>query len=141
MFTSRSFMVSSLKFRSLIHFEFNFLYGIRECSNFILLHIVVQFPAKENQHGSLVKSTVNQSEECCHLNNINSFHQCFVVLMYKYCLSVNKYFVLFDVIVNAIIFLMSFSDYSLLVYINATDGCILVLQPAILLNSFILIPL
>ena len=27
-----SFMVSSLMFRSLIHFEFNFVYGVRKCS-------------------------------------------------------------------------------------------------------------
>ena len=44
MFSSRSFMVSDLTFRSLIHFEFIFVYVVRECSNFILLHVVVQFP-------------------------------------------------------------------------------------------------
>ena len=43
MFSSRSFKVSSLTFRSLIHFEFIFVHGIRECSNFILLHVAVQF--------------------------------------------------------------------------------------------------
>ena len=37
-------MVSDLTFRSLIHFEFMFMYVVRECSNFILLHVVVQFP-------------------------------------------------------------------------------------------------
>ena len=43
MFSSRSFIVSSLTFRSLIHLEFIFVYGVRECSNFILLHVAVQF--------------------------------------------------------------------------------------------------
>ena len=43
MFSSKSFIVSGLIFRSLIHFEFIFVYGIRECSNFILLHVAVQF--------------------------------------------------------------------------------------------------
>ena len=43
MFSFRSFMVSSLIFRSLIHFEFIFVYGIRECSNVVLLHVAVQF--------------------------------------------------------------------------------------------------
>ena len=43
MFSSRSFIVSALTFRSLIYFEFIFVYGVRECSNFILLHIAVQF--------------------------------------------------------------------------------------------------
>ena len=42
MFSSRSFMVSSLTFRSLIHLEFIFVYGVRKCSNFILLHVAFQ---------------------------------------------------------------------------------------------------
>ena len=43
MFSSKSFIVSGLTFRSLIHFEFIFVYGVRKCSNFILLHGAVQF--------------------------------------------------------------------------------------------------
>ena len=43
MFSSRSFMVSGLSFMSLIHFQFIFVYGVRKCSNFILLHVAVQF--------------------------------------------------------------------------------------------------
>ena len=35
MFSSRSFIVSGLIFRSLIYFEFIFVYGVRKCSNFI----------------------------------------------------------------------------------------------------------
>ena len=31
-------------FRSLIHFEFIFVCHVRKCSNFILLHVAVQFP-------------------------------------------------------------------------------------------------
>ena len=42
MFSSRSFIVSGLKFRSLIHFEFIFVYGVRKCSSFILLQVVDQ---------------------------------------------------------------------------------------------------
>ena len=34
MFSSKSFIVSGLTFRSLIHFEFIFVYGVKECSNF-----------------------------------------------------------------------------------------------------------
>ena len=37
------FIVSSLTGRSLIHFEFIFVYDVRKCSNFIVLHIAVQF--------------------------------------------------------------------------------------------------
>ena len=43
MFSSRSFIVSGLTFRSFIHFEFIFVYGVRECSSFILLQVVDQF--------------------------------------------------------------------------------------------------
>ena len=43
MFSSKNFIVSYLTFRPLVHFEFIFVYGVRKCSNFILLHVVVQF--------------------------------------------------------------------------------------------------
>ena len=43
MFSSKSLIVSVLTFRCLIHFEFIFVYGVRECSNFLLLHVAVQF--------------------------------------------------------------------------------------------------
>ena len=43
MFSSKSFTVCGLTCRSLIHFEFNFMYGVRRCSNFILLYVDVQF--------------------------------------------------------------------------------------------------
>ena len=43
MFSSRGFIVSGLTFRSLIHFEFIFVYGGRECSSFVLLKVVDQF--------------------------------------------------------------------------------------------------
>ena len=42
-FSSKSFTVSGLMFRSLIHLEFIFVYGVRECPNFILLHVADQF--------------------------------------------------------------------------------------------------
>ena len=43
MFSPRSFIVSGLTFRSLIHFEFIFVYDVRKCYNFILLQVVGQF--------------------------------------------------------------------------------------------------
>uniref|UniRef100_A0A8D1S8W5 Uncharacterized protein n=1 Tax=Sus scrofa TaxID=9823 RepID=A0A8D1S8W5_PIG len=43
MFSCKSLIVSGLISRSLIHFEFIFVYGVRECSNFILLRVAVQF--------------------------------------------------------------------------------------------------
>ena len=43
MFSSKNFIVSGLTFRSLIHFEFVFVYGVRKYSSFILLQVVDQF--------------------------------------------------------------------------------------------------
>ena len=40
---SKSFIVSHLTFKSLIQFEFIFVYSVRKYSNFILLHVAVQF--------------------------------------------------------------------------------------------------
>ena len=39
---TRSFMMSCLIFRSLNHFEFIFIYGVRDHSNFIDLRVAVQ---------------------------------------------------------------------------------------------------
>ena len=43
MFSSKSFIVSGLMFRSLNNFEFIFVYGVRKCSSFFLLQLVDQF--------------------------------------------------------------------------------------------------
>ena len=51
MFSSKSSIFSGLTCRSLIHFEFIILYGVRKCSNFFLLHVTVQF----SQHHLLKK--------------------------------------------------------------------------------------
>ena len=53
MFSSKSFVVSGLTFTSVIHFEFIFVYDVRESSNFILLHVAVQF----SQHQLLQKQS------------------------------------------------------------------------------------
>ena len=41
---SRSFIVSGPTFRSLIHFEFIFMYGVRECSNLIFYRFSFSIP-------------------------------------------------------------------------------------------------
>ena len=43
MFSSRSFIVSGLMFRSLIHLEFIFVYGVRKCYSFTLLQVIDHF--------------------------------------------------------------------------------------------------
>lgn len=47
-FSSRSFMVSSLVFKTLIHFDIIFVDGDRECSDFILL--LINGAAQFSQH-------------------------------------------------------------------------------------------
>ena len=49
MFSSRSFMISSLRWKSLIHFEFIFVSGVGNQSNLILSQVAVQF----SQHNLL----------------------------------------------------------------------------------------
>ena len=43
MFFPKSFIVSNLTFRSLIYFEFIFVHGVRESSNFIILPVALLF--------------------------------------------------------------------------------------------------
>ena len=65
-------MVSVLAFRSLIHFEFIFVYGVRECSNFILLHRAVQFYQQHLLKRLLFFSTVYYCFFCHRLGD----HSC-----------------------------------------------------------------
>ena len=66
LFSSRSFMVSSLTFRSLIHFEFIFVHSVTECSDFILLHVAVRL----SQHHLLKKLSF------LHILNISQIYSC-----------------------------------------------------------------
>ena len=55
----KSFIVSDLTIRFLIHFEFIFMYGVRRCSNFILLHAIAQ----SSQHHLLKGLHLESSQE------------------------------------------------------------------------------
>lgn len=66
------------------------------------------------------------------------FHSC---LVNRSCLNfvtfIPKYFVFFDAIADGIVWIISTSSRSLLVYRNRTDSCILTSSPTNSLNSFI----
>ena len=65
------------------------------------------------------------------------------IVFYTYRSSVSlgkfipKYFIIFIAMVNGIVSLISFSAFSLLVYRNARDFCVLILYPVTLLYSLI----
>ena len=71
MFSSNSFIVSGLTYRSLFHYEFIFVHGVRKCSNFILLHVAVQFPSTTYWRGYLCSTVYS-----CLLCQIKGNHRC-----------------------------------------------------------------
>ena len=76
----------------------------------------------------------------CHLLFLSSVFYSFLYI-YRLFVSlgrfIHKYFILFAAMVNGIVSLVSLSIFSLLVYRNARDFCVLILYPATLLYSLI----
>ena len=67
----RWFIVSGLTFRSLIHFEFIFVHGVRKCSSFIPLQVVDQF----SQHHLLKRLSFLHCNSCL-LCQRQGVHRC-----------------------------------------------------------------
>ena len=98
-------------FRSLIHFEFIFVYGVREHSNFILLHTAVQF----SQDHSLKKTVFSQIVYSYLLCHRLGDHRCgfisglsilfhWSIRMQKLLLSTDKHNMYFKIQVNYLLF-------------------------------------
>ena len=79
-------IVSSLRFRCLIHFAFIFMYGIRECLNFILLRVTVQ--CSQHHWGDCLFSTVYS----CPLGHRLVDHRCMGLPLGFLCCSTEVYF-------------------------------------------------
>ena len=87
MFSYRSLRVSGLMFRSFIHFEFIFVYGVRKYSSFILLQVVDQF----SQHHLLKRLSFLY---CIFLPPLSTIHRCVdLSLGFLFC-STDLYFCL-----------------------------------------------
>ena len=87
MFSSKSFIVSGLTFRPLVHFEFIFVFGVRKCSSLFLLQVVDQFPQPHllNRLFSIVYF--------CPLCQREGVHRCVnLSLDFLFC-SINLYFI------------------------------------------------
>ena len=86
-------------------------------------------------HGIFLTQGSNPGLLCCRqiLYHLSYWEDPFVSLG-KF---IPRYFILCIAMVNGIESLISLSDFSLLIYRNASDYCILFLYPATLLNSLI----
>ena len=81
-FSSKTFIVSGLTFRSLIHFEFISVYGVRKCSSFILLQVVDQI----SQHHLLKRLSLMH---CIFLPPLSKIRCPYVLLRFYHSLSLS----------------------------------------------------
>ena len=79
----------------------------------------------------LFRSFLNSCRQCCVISSVNKSYTSFVKF-------VPKHFILLVVIVNGMVFWISFSDSSLLVYKITIDFCKSILYPVTSMNSFII---
>ena len=89
MFSLRSFLISVLTFRSLIHFEFIFVCSVREYSKFTLLHVAVQLSQHQLKRLSFLHCIVWSP---CHrlvghkcVGLFLGFLICFIGLYVRFC--------------------------------------------------------
>ena len=124
MFSSRSFMVSGLTFKSLIHFELICVYDVKKQSSLSLLHEAVQF----FQHLLLKRLSFPHCAVLVTFVNAVQFSKYIsFVFLVRFIL---KYLILFNATVNRLALLI----FSLLGHRNTTDFCILILHLSTLPN-------
>ena len=82
-------MVSCLTFRSFIHFEFTFVYGLRKCSTFILLHIAAQFSQHHLLKSPSFTSVVRFNSWACS-TLVNGIDSSISLLHHDLCIEVQE---------------------------------------------------
>ena len=87
-FSSKGFIISGLTFRSLIYFEFIFVYGVKKCSDFILFPFAVQFSQKLLLKRDCLFSIVYSCLLCHRL----AYHRCVGLFMGCLSCSIDLYF-------------------------------------------------
>ena len=78
MFSSRSFIVSGLLFRSLIHFEFIFVYGLRKCSRIYMEFrkmVMITLYAKQKKRHRCIEQTFGLSGRRRGWDDLREQHQ------------------------------------------------------------------
>ena len=94
----------------------------------MLLHVAFQF----SQYHFLKRLSFFHCMLLPPLSQIRFSENCSFVILGRF---IPRYFILFDVMINAIVSLISLFDLSVFVYRNAVDLCVLILCPANLPNS------
>ena len=116
-------MVSCLTFRSFIHFEFMFAYGIKKWSNFTHLHVAVQFSQhhllKTFSHCTFFPALlkINRLYSCGFISGF--FHSLPFIYVYFYVSSILFYHYSFVILKSSDVMppaLISFFKYALAIW-------------------------
>ena len=91
-FSSRTFMLLSLTFNSLIYFELILVYGVRRWSSFIFLHIAVQFSQRHLLNRLFLPHcmflppllSVNQLQRCGFMSGLSIMYYWSICLLCQY---------------------------------------------------------
>ena len=87
---SRRFVVSSLTYRSLVHFELLFVYVVKESFNNIVLHVAIQFPSVIYWRDCLYNIVLSFLLchiliDCRYMGLFLDILPCFIVLSFYFC--------------------------------------------------------
>ena len=93
MFSSKCFIVSGLTFRSLMHFEFIFVYSVKECSNYIFFFFYTKLSSFPSTIWHIEETVLPLLQSCllchrliiCAWNYFLGFISCAIDLFFCIC--------------------------------------------------------